>query len=168
MTTGSSTARSRAGSSRPGEKLESWGESTTSVVAQRVIPMVAYEDPAAAIEFLSSAFGFEEDPAERYTEPDGRITHAQLSLGDATIMLANPTPEYLSPKSHREECERAARMYDNPGSSTGTSLRRRRGRALRAGAGSRRDHPARARGSRHWPSAVLGGGLEGHRWMFSD
>ena len=56
--------------------------------------MIGYEDPAAAIEWLREAFGFEEDESERHTEPDGRITHAQLSLGEATIMLANPTPEY--------------------------------------------------------------------------
>ena len=76
--------------------------------------MIGYEDPAAAIEWLREAFGFEEDESERHTEPDGRITHAQLSLGEATIMLANPTPEYRSPKTHRQECEQAARMYDNP------------------------------------------------------
>ena len=40
--------------------------------------MVAYEDPSAAIEWLTRAFGFEEEQTERHTEQDGRITHAEL------------------------------------------------------------------------------------------
>ncbi len=121
--------------------------------------MIGYEDPAGAIEWLREAFGFEEDESERHTEPDGRITHAQLSLGEATIMLANPTPEYRSPKTHRQECDQAARMYDNPWVIDGNlvlidDVDAHCERARAAGATILQE----ARGSRHRPSAVLGGG----------
>ena len=136
---------------------------------QRVIPMIGYEEPASAIEFLSSAFGFEEDPAERYTEPDGRITHAQLSLGDATIMLANPTPEYVSPKTHRRECDRAARMYDNPWVIDGNlvmidDVDAHCERARAAGATILREPADPGIGHRLYSAEDL----EGHRWMFSE
>lgn len=58
---------------------------------QRIVPMLAYQDAPAAIEFLSRAFGFE----ERYRLPmdDGRIGHAELALGDEIVMLASVFPE---------------------------------------------------------------------------
>ena len=76
--------------------------------------MVAYEDAAAAIDWLTRAFGFEEVADERYTE-EGRVTHAELRVGeDESIYVANPTPDYVSPKRHREECEAAARWSSVP------------------------------------------------------
>jgi PhnB protein len=131
--------------------------------------MLAYEDPAAAIEWLSHAFGFEEDASERYTEPDGRITHAQLSLNGATIMLANPTPEYRSPKSHRQECETAARMLDNPWVVDGNlvyvdDVDAHYERARTAGAAIIRELEDPGIGHRLYSAEDL----EGHRWMFSD
>ena len=75
--------------------------------------MIAHEDAAAAIDWLSKAFWFEEDPSQRHVQ-DGRVTHAELSLAGATVMVANPSPEYVSPRRHREECEVARRALDNP------------------------------------------------------
>ena len=83
-------------------------------MAQTVVPMVAYEDAAAAIEWLTNAFGFREDTDERYVE-NGRVTHAELDVGDGSVIyVANPTPDYVSPKRHREECEAAARWSSVP------------------------------------------------------
>ena len=83
-------------------------------MAQTVVPMVAYEDAGAAIDWLTRAFGFEEVAEERYTEDD-RVTHAELRVGeDASIFVANPTPDYVSPKNHREDCETAARWSSVP------------------------------------------------------
>jgi len=61
-----------------------------------VIPMLAYENGAAAIDWLVEAFGFEERADE-----DGTIGHAELVIGGETIMLATPTPDYVSPKRMR-------------------------------------------------------------------
>lgn len=75
--------------------------------------MIAYEDTAAAIDWLTEAFGFREH-GERYVMEDGTIGHAELELDGSVIMLATPTPDYRSPKRHRETCEHAARWHDNP------------------------------------------------------
>ena len=81
-------------------------------MAQRIFPMIAYEDTAAAIDWLTEAFGFREH-GERYVMEDGTIGHAELELHGSVIMLATPTPDYLSPKRHRETCDDAARWHDN-------------------------------------------------------
>lgn len=52
-----------------------------------IIPTLRYDDAAAAIDWLCRAFGFERHlvvPGE-----DGRIAHAQLTLGDGMIMLGS-------------------------------------------------------------------------------
>lgn len=51
-----------------------------------VMPMLSYDDPEAAISFLTAAFGFEE--AFRLTMPDGSVGHAELVLGEARVSLA--------------------------------------------------------------------------------
>jgi uncharacterized glyoxalase superfamily protein PhnB len=63
----------------------------------RIAPYLLYEDAAAAIDFLTSAFGFEE--TVRMTDDEGRVNHAELRLGDDSVMLGYPGEEYRSPKS---------------------------------------------------------------------
>ena len=79
-----------------------------------IVPMLSYEDVARAIEWLTRAFGFREIENERYTEPDGRVSHAELRLGGGTIMLGSPSPHYEGPRRHAESCE-AARRWREPG-----------------------------------------------------
>lgn len=60
--------------------------------SQRLVPYLAYADAPAALAFLSRAFGFEEK--FRLPMPDGRIGHAELTLGgDVVLMLASVYPE---------------------------------------------------------------------------
>ncbi len=59
---------------------------------QEVIPMLAYEDGVAALEWLKQAFGFEENMNMRMLD-EGRLTHAELKTGNGIIMLATPTPD---------------------------------------------------------------------------
>ena len=75
-----------------------------------IVPMVAYEDAATAIDWLVRAFGFRERKSERIKDRDGRITHAELRLGKSRVFLATPTPDYQGPKHHRETCA-AARKW---------------------------------------------------------
>ena len=63
-------------------------------MAQRIVPMIAYEDAAAAIDWLTTAFGFVEREGQRYTEEDGTVSHAELQFAGETIMLATPNREY--------------------------------------------------------------------------
>lgn len=51
-----------------------------------VMPMLAYDDAPAAIEFLCKAFGFTE--TFRMDMPDGTVGHAELALGDGVVSLA--------------------------------------------------------------------------------
>jgi uncharacterized glyoxalase superfamily protein PhnB len=44
-----------------------------SVSAQRVFPMLSYEDVGRAADWIGSAFGFEE--RERFADDDGTVTH---------------------------------------------------------------------------------------------
>jgi len=75
--------------------------------------MVSYEEVGAAIDWLAAAFGFRESD-ERFTDGEGRVTHAEVSLDGATVMLGWPGPEYRSPKRHAQECELAARWLATP------------------------------------------------------
>ena len=48
-----------------------------------VVPILVYEDVAAALNFLTRAFGFKE---RLRAEHGGSITHAQMDVGECAIM----------------------------------------------------------------------------------
>ena len=137
---------------------------------QRIVPMVSYEDGAAAIDWLVRAFGFTEREGRRHTSEDGTLGHAELELAGEIVMLATPTPEYRGPGRHRETCEAARRWLDNPWVVDGVFVEvddvdAHHARAVAAGANVIR------------PLADVGGvglrlytaeDLEGHRWMFGQ
>src|SRR5256714_681411 len=101
-----------------------------------IVPMLSYEDVARAADWLVEAFGFHE--SLRYEDSAGRATHVELRLGDGAVMLGNPSPQYESPKTHRERCEAAARWSETPFVVDGvrptwrTSTRTSSGRGTRA------------------------------------
>jgi uncharacterized glyoxalase superfamily protein PhnB len=72
-----------------------------------VVPMISYEDGAAALDWLARAFGFRE--RTRMLGPDGTLAHGEMDAGDGVIMLASPTRDYESPSRHREHCPAARR-----------------------------------------------------------
>jgi PhnB protein len=80
--------------------------------SQSVVPMIAYEDGAAALAWLARVFGFVE--RMRLVDADGRLTHAEMDAGDGVVMLASPTPEYEGPRRHRDSCAAAARWSSVP------------------------------------------------------
>ena len=53
--------------------------------APRLYPLLRYRDAKAAIEFLRSAFGFEEQAV--HENEDGVVEHAELSYGPGILML---------------------------------------------------------------------------------
>jgi PhnB protein len=63
------------------------------------IPSLVVHDATAALAFYGQAFGAVE--TLRLPYPDGRIGHAELRIGAATVMLADEHPDrgYLSPRS---------------------------------------------------------------------
>jgi PhnB protein len=62
-------------------------------------PYLVVADGAKAIDFYKDAFAATE--LMRLADPDGRIAHAELRIGDSLIMLSGAAPEYgrLSPQS---------------------------------------------------------------------
>ena len=64
-----------------------------------VTPYLAVKGGVDALEFYKRAFGATE--RNRLVIPDGRLGHAEFSIGDSVIMLADEFPEYggVSPKT---------------------------------------------------------------------
>ena len=66
-------------------------------MSTRIVPYLAFEDASQAIEFYRQAFG----AVESYRlEDDGKISHAEIRIGEAVIYLSDRYPEIdvLSPK----------------------------------------------------------------------
>jgi PhnB protein len=56
-----------------------------------ITPYLSVDDAARAITFYEKAFGAKE--TVRMPGPDGKIAHAELQIGDSTIMLSDPFPQ---------------------------------------------------------------------------
>ncbi|MFN0178053.1 MAG: VOC family protein [Gemmatimonadales bacterium] len=131
-----------------------------------VVPMISYEDGITALEWFRSAFGFRE--TARFTTPDGRLSHGEMEAGDGLIMLASPTPEYRSPKRHREACEQARKWSAVPWIIDGVlvyvdDLDRHLARAKAADATILSEIEDGPPGRRYRAED-----LEGHRWFFFE
>jgi uncharacterized glyoxalase superfamily protein PhnB len=132
-----------------------------------VSPMLAYEDPGRAADWLVEAFGLEE--LGRYADDDGRITHVVMALDDGRVHLGSPSPHYVGPRRLAETCAEVRRWReDSPYIGDGVlalvgDLDAHHARAVAAGAVVLS------------PPEQGGGGyqyrvedLEGHRWMFAQ
>ena len=71
----------------------------TDSSTQTISPYLIVRDAVAALDFYKRAFGGEE--LMRLTDPAGKIGHAEIRIGNSTIMLADEHPEFgaLSPAS---------------------------------------------------------------------
>ena len=65
-----------------------------------VIPFLHYDDPAAAVDWLSAAFGFECTQVDR--GENGRIMHAELRFEDGMVMLGSAGENEFGMKTARE------------------------------------------------------------------
>jgi uncharacterized glyoxalase superfamily protein PhnB len=144
---------------------EEWREAE-SRSEQTVVPMVAYADGVAAMDWLVRVFGFRE--RARLLDNAGRLAHGELVAGDGLIMLATPTPDYEGPRQHREHCERARRWSDVPWVIDGVLVRvddvtAHFGSAQREGARILSPLEAGPPAARYRAED-----LEGHRWMFME
>lgn len=65
-----------------------------------VTPYLVLQDAARALEFYRQAFGATE--LFRMPQPDGRIGHAEIRIGDSIVMLADEHPDmgFRGPKSY--------------------------------------------------------------------
>jgi uncharacterized glyoxalase superfamily protein PhnB len=69
----------------------------------RIAPYLLYEDVDAALEWLARSFGFSQ--RLRIPGPDGRTTHAEMSLADGVVMMGHPGPDYENPARHGHVCQ---------------------------------------------------------------
>ena len=56
-----------------------------------IVPYFGYRDAAAAVDFLSRAFGF--TVVQRFDGEDGTVAHAELAHGSGVVMLGSTTAE---------------------------------------------------------------------------
>ena len=120
-------------------------------------PCLYYDDAPAAIDWLCKAFGF----AKRLVVagPDGRVVHAELSLGTGVVMVGSSRPDegHVSPRRLQGGVAHAVSVtVDDPDAH----------HARAAAAGARivrglRDEPHGARG-------YMAEDPEGHPWYFGD
>ena len=137
----------------------------TETTRRSAVPMISYENVAAAVEWLVQAFGFKE-VGQRYTDDDGLVTHAELELDGALVYLGWPGPDYQSPDHHAQVCDHAREWLKVPYVVDGVhvyvdDLEAHYERAKEAGARILRE-PQTEEYGRLYNAADL----EGHRWMF--
>jgi PhnB protein len=81
-------------------------------MAQRFVPMVAYEDASRAAEWLSRAFGFKE--RERFHDAQGVVTDVVLEYGDEFFLAGHPSASYRGPRTHALSCANARAWLETP------------------------------------------------------
>ena len=129
-----------------------------------VIPMLAYENGPAAMDWLARAFGFRE--RARMLGEGGRLSHGEMEAGDGMIMLATPSPHYHGPRRHREESEAARKWSEVPYVVDGVlvyvdDVAAHYERAKAAGATILSPIEEGGEGKKYRAEDI-----EGHRWMF--
>jgi uncharacterized glyoxalase superfamily protein PhnB len=137
-------------------------------VAQRLVPVLGYEDAAAVIDWLCGAFGASENTDSRVTNADGTVGHAELDIEGSTIFLSTPAG-YVGSRKHRETCETERQMHDNPWVIDGLFVEvddvdAHHAHAVEGGAAIIRGLDEPGIGYRIYTAEDL----EGHRWMFGQ
>lgn len=64
----------------------------------RILPHLIYEDVGAAIDVLTTTFGFQERTSARHTLPDGTIGRTQMQVADSVITIGPPSIHGDSPR----------------------------------------------------------------------
>jgi PhnB protein len=121
---------------------------------QRITPYLLYEDVAAAVEWLSKAFGFTE--RLRFTDEGGNVTHAEMTLGDGSVMMGDPGPDYASPRRRGDSFSQVYVYVDD--------LDAHFAQARAAGAEIVAEPADQPYGDRRYDAKDL----EGHFWSFAE
>src|SRR5438128_2176085 len=58
---------------------------------QQVIPYLTIEDPQKTIDFVKQVFGAKEAHISR--DPQGRVMHASMQIGDSMLMMGGAMPQ---------------------------------------------------------------------------
>jgi PhnB protein len=84
------SSEKREASKKAGRKIMSSVAEPVAAIRTTAAPRIVFKDTAKAIEFYKAAFGAEE--IMRFDTPGG-IPHAEIKIGDSTLLLADEWPE---------------------------------------------------------------------------
>ena len=129
---------------------------TTAAAAQVLVPYLAVDDAAAALDWYATALGGTE--TIRYVGDDGRIGHAEMIIHGARIMLSDAYPEIGVVAANSYEGSSCALHLEV------ADIDSVHASAVEHGAQSQREPADQAHGSRN--STVVD--PFGHRWMLSQ
>jgi len=129
--------------------------------------MLSYENGVDSLEWLKDTFGFEENMEMRMIE-NGRLTHAELKIGDDIIMIATPSVDYESFNKHRAHCAQTNKWLSVPWIVNGllvyvSNVDNHFEKAKNKGAEILSDIENGFPGKRYRCADI-----EGHRWMFME
>ena len=127
--------------------------SNRSAPSATVVPILVYEDVGQALEFLTRAFGFKE---RLRAEHGGSITHAQMDVGECSIMIGKQGGPFRAPSDSTTVSQYATVHIDN--------LDRHFARAKAAGAVILKEPQDMPFGVRQYTAKDIGG----HWWTFSQ
>ena len=117
---------------------------------------VFYDDPRAALDWLSKAFGFETRVC--VTGPDGAIVHSEMEVGEGVVMVAGTTrPGFKSPRSIGGARTQGAQIFVE-------NIDAHCARARAAGATIVNELESKAYGDRGYGALDP----EGHLWWFTE
>ena len=120
-----------------------------------IFPAITYRDADAALDFLKTAFGFEEKAV--YRDDEGVIQHAEVRLGAGLVMFGQHRPSGFTGDIDIDPGTSPTSVYvvvDDPDG--------HHARASEAGATIIRELSDMDYGSREYSAADL----EGNRWSF--
>jgi uncharacterized glyoxalase superfamily protein PhnB len=120
-----------------------------------ITPYLLYRDAGAALDWLDKAFGLRQT-GQAYRDEQGRVTHAEMKLGDAVLMLGSPGPEFMNPKLLGHATQN---LYVDV-----ANVDRHYARARQAGATIVEELKDTFYGARRYGADDL----EGHRWFFAQ
>lgn len=120
-----------------------------------ITPYLLYRDAGAALEWLTRAFGLRK-AGSAYQDAAGRVTHAQMRLGAAVVMLGSPGPDFKNPKLLGHATQN---LYVDV-----ANVDRHYARAVKAGARVIEEPKDTFYGARRYGAEDL----EGHVWYFAQ
>jgi PhnB protein len=120
-----------------------------------ITPYLLYRDAGAALEWLSQAFGLRKTGASHH-DAAGRVTHAQMRLGDAVLLLGSPGPDFRNPKALGHATQN---LYVDV-----ANVDKHYARAVKAGARVVEEPKDTFYGARRYGAEDL----EGHVWYFAQ
>jgi uncharacterized glyoxalase superfamily protein PhnB len=78
---------------------------------RRVTPYLIVKDVMAVIEFAKAIVGAELDRGEPKVDENGRVVHAEITIGDSVVVLGEPTSDIAdnvtSLYTYVEDCDQA-------------------------------------------------------------